>query len=706
MTILACLLLPAAVAANAPSFFEPYRVLFNTVYSGSHCQSSGLWKYKPQDGYGTAAVFQTATAESYATGAREQGTLTFGPFELPDDPEIFLSFWYLWETETSLSYDVMTVEVSDSGLSGPYETLVSNSALRGHHPSNKWAAMKWVALGAYAGEEIYIRFSFDTIDSIANNYKGWKIDFLTIYGSHFSSVFAPKRILDLSFDERDNADTTARDYSGHGHHGIISEADHRAYSGIDEHGGYLDARDGLDVGIASHADFDNLKAFALDAWVSPTTTTTGFIISRNGQLALRYNTDRTVTIYVYDGTGWHSATSTISLPLDQWSHVAVIYDGMRQTVLYVNGDFAGFGLSLGTMASGTGDLHVGTLWGSSSNRFKGYIGDIRLASIESWMSADVQILNDSPVPNVYRWDLYRLGGQWHREGSVAAINETQLGGDIDLSDPEIQNLVNEIGVPTDVVTHQGEIWSRIVTLWNWLKDARLPDSSSCNDFHEGYLVQDIAHQVMLCGGYYTMNGGTCGPHARMITGLMRLAGVHPSGIGMGQCRYETAAGGYASHAWGAVHLLGRWIAIDTTTLYSHDPDVDEIRSLSKLSDKFDYANPFDWIVPPGGIIDYGIPMVEPSFDGGKVLEPVLLEQPADGMRVSTGGAVLVAGRIASHPMAPLPDFVVVNGIEVPMHADNYFITSIPAAFTAGEMEIYVTTDDGLESATVTVYETP
>ena len=111
-------------------------------------------------------------------------------------------------------------------------------------------------------------------------------------------------------------------------------------------------------------------------------------------------------------------------------------------------------------------------------------------------------------------------------------------------------------------------------------------------------------------------------------------------------------------------------------------------------------------MPPGGLADYGIPMVEPSFNGGKVIEPIHLERPVAGMRVPAGDSVLVAGRISSYPMEPLPDFVVVNGIEVPMHEDNYFITSIPAEFTAGEMEVYVTTDDGLESAAVTVYEAP
>lgn len=94
--------------------------------------------------------------------------------------------------------------------------------------------------------------------------------------------------------------------------------------------------------------------------------------------------------------------------------------------------------------------------------------------------------------------------------------------------------------------------------------------------------------------------------------------------------------------------------------------------------------------------------VAPAFNGGGQIEPIQILYPAPEAQV-VGDAVMVAGRISTYPMIPLPDFVIVNGVQVPVHDNHYFITTLPAQFTGGQMDIYATTDSGLESAMITVY---
>jgi hypothetical protein len=79
-----------------------------------------------------------------------------------------LNFWTYWDTETTgRDYDKKLVEIStDGGVTwGELEQLYSG--MQGDIS---------VSLEDYVGEGVMIRFCFDTVDELYNDYEGWFVD--------------------------------------------------------------------------------------------------------------------------------------------------------------------------------------------------------------------------------------------------------------------------------------------------------------------------------------------------------------------------------------------------------------------------------------------------------------------------------------------------------------------------------------------------
>lgn len=85
-----------------------------------------------------------------------------------------MSWWFRRQTEGSSSYDLSLFQISDNG--GPYSTVAKiliNDNL--WHPSQ-------IDISSHSGKNINLRFRFDTVDSANNNYLGWMIDNVEVYG--------------------------------------------------------------------------------------------------------------------------------------------------------------------------------------------------------------------------------------------------------------------------------------------------------------------------------------------------------------------------------------------------------------------------------------------------------------------------------------------------------------------------------------------
>lgn len=123
--------------------------------------------------------------------SRYQGDLTSPKINLSGFAKAVMSFWTWWEIESehpSTGFDIMTVKVSNDGgtnwndfgrlspsvdPAGKAVNLCYSSG--GFNKPGIWIKHEF-DLTRFAGDEIYIRFSFDTKDNKYNGFRGWFID--------------------------------------------------------------------------------------------------------------------------------------------------------------------------------------------------------------------------------------------------------------------------------------------------------------------------------------------------------------------------------------------------------------------------------------------------------------------------------------------------------------------------------------------------
>lgn len=110
-----------------------------------------------------------------------------------------LSFLTWWEIEAvnpnDSGYDLMSIEIKDEDGSdwvtlarlNPLSDPVGNDNLdqlpysnRGFNRAPAWLTQEPIALDAYAGKRIQIRFVFETVDPLYNGFRGWMLDDIKI----------------------------------------------------------------------------------------------------------------------------------------------------------------------------------------------------------------------------------------------------------------------------------------------------------------------------------------------------------------------------------------------------------------------------------------------------------------------------------------------------------------------------------------------
>lgn len=138
-------------------------------------------------------------------------------------------------------------------------------------------------------------------------------------------------------------------------------------------------------------------AFTLAAWIRPTATTgnqMGIIekwdypASINGYF-LRLHRATSPSIYHYAGFSVGSGTAqygigeyNTAVPLNQWTHLAAVYDGVGGMAIYRNGNPTPVATGTAPVGSrpgaSTAPLHIGSDYGS--NRFQGQMDEVRIFS--------------------------------------------------------------------------------------------------------------------------------------------------------------------------------------------------------------------------------------------------------------------------------------------------------------------------------------
>ena len=111
---------------------------------------------------------------NYNTGAANAGTLTSPQINLAGSTNPELVFDHYLETENYAPYDTGTVQVSDN------DGLTWNTHLSRQTTNGVWEE-EVIDLSVYSLDTIRVRFAFDTVDSVLNNYEGWYIDDVRIW---------------------------------------------------------------------------------------------------------------------------------------------------------------------------------------------------------------------------------------------------------------------------------------------------------------------------------------------------------------------------------------------------------------------------------------------------------------------------------------------------------------------------------------------
>ncbi len=111
--------------------------------------------------------------KDFNAGSSVKGNATSPAVALPANASVtVVEFWSYNGVETSNSYDQRYVEVATDA---DFKTIIATSKLDNTKSTNTWAK---VTLGAKAGgaKSLWLRFRFDTVDSVNNSTAGWFVD--------------------------------------------------------------------------------------------------------------------------------------------------------------------------------------------------------------------------------------------------------------------------------------------------------------------------------------------------------------------------------------------------------------------------------------------------------------------------------------------------------------------------------------------------
>lgn len=192
----------SSITNTYPGYTDSPGVFNETVEAGAGSwTATGLWHVENGSGNCTNAYAGTSSwyygdpsgsyvctyqTKSGGTDTANSGYLTSPTISLPaGSPSLRLSFMSYYETEdTGTLYDKRWVQISTGGSFSNLQQLSGDSM-------NAWG-LKTIDLSAYAGMNVMLRFYFETMDAVANNYKGWYIDNIRIDNSTSSCYVVPK----------------------------------------------------------------------------------------------------------------------------------------------------------------------------------------------------------------------------------------------------------------------------------------------------------------------------------------------------------------------------------------------------------------------------------------------------------------------------------------------------------------------------------
>lgn len=177
--------------------------------------SAGLWHLSTRRGSEvghsstTSFYYGSDSTGTYSTGAGNAGSITSPAIQLAAGGPISVSFDYVLQTEGNGPWDQATVQVSANGFAS-FTTIASSTNASQLPLTSTWRSASF-DLSSFAGQTVQIRFSFDTLDSGANNYEGWYVDDVQV-----STPGTWKDYYSVSLNAGDSVSVALKNLSGSG----------------------------------------------------------------------------------------------------------------------------------------------------------------------------------------------------------------------------------------------------------------------------------------------------------------------------------------------------------------------------------------------------------------------------------------------------------------------------------------------------------
>ncbi|OGF67454.1 MAG: hypothetical protein A2Y62_14235 [Candidatus Fischerbacteria bacterium RBG_13_37_8] len=164
----------------------PPTVIFNQTWeSGSTGWTmTGLWHLtteaaqacmaEPYPSPVTVAYYGQDSTCTFNTGATTSGNLDRTTGISGITPDALLSFMYVYQGEGGTSYDRSSAHVSPDGTTWTQVWTDAGSAVL------TWTSSGNLSLASWAGQSIRLRFSFNSVDGLYNDYLGFAVDNIQI----------------------------------------------------------------------------------------------------------------------------------------------------------------------------------------------------------------------------------------------------------------------------------------------------------------------------------------------------------------------------------------------------------------------------------------------------------------------------------------------------------------------------------------------
>ncbi len=198
-----------------------------------------------------------------------------------------------------------------------------------------------------------------------------------------AAVSAPTSGLTAHWKFDENSGTTAADSSGNNNTGTLSSG----ATWTTGQSGAATNLDGVDdyVQVGAQSSLVMTNAATFSAWIYPTGAGSlapygGIIVNKEGEYELARFTDGTIQwAFANTNPGWNWVNTGYVAPLNQWTHVAVTYNG-GVVKTYINGTlthtYSGSG-AIGDVDGSQNDFRVGGRQVTSHN-FQGRIDEVRV----------------------------------------------------------------------------------------------------------------------------------------------------------------------------------------------------------------------------------------------------------------------------------------------------------------------------------------